>query len=171
MIERFLDFLKARASEISDIPPEEWDKISKIFKKMDIKKGDYFSKKGQKRSDFGFILSGAFKVSYPQENDKERIKSFLFENDFVGSYASIIAHEVLKHDTQAIADSTILVADYQVFEPFYKRHACWQEIGRKIAENEALNEERRVYELLNLDASARLLELKKNIPKVGSKNS
>ncbi len=149
------EFLKAHISPLSDIPPVEWDAIRQIFSLKRYSLGDFFIRKGEHSASFGFIVRGAMKVSY-DINKKERIKNLLFEEDFAGSYTSLLQGGECKHSIEVFEDSSVLLADYTEFKKFYLRHKCWEEVGRRIAEKEALDEEQRVFELLNYDAKMRL---------------
>ena len=55
----------------------------------------------------------------------------------------------------ALMDSELLVIRFRDFEALFDRHACWERVGRKIAEGMFISKERRERELLMLSAEER----------------
>ena len=51
----------------------------------------------------------------------------------------------------------MLAVPFKEIQKLYQRHPCWNELGRKIAENFFIVKEQREYEFLLLDAKARYL--------------
>lgn len=69
---------------------------------------------GDKPNRIGYIQSGYF-VVMSRNQSVEVVRDFLFENDFLGSYGSILTGEPIQHDIMAREKSKILVGNINRF--------------------------------------------------------
>lgn len=58
-------------------------------KKVELVKGDYLCRIGERPVQFGLLASGSLKYCCPTTRGHERIISFAFTGDLVGSYSSM----------------------------------------------------------------------------------
>ncbi len=76
-------------------------------KRVDLNRGDYVCRMGEKTSKFGVVVSGALKYSFTTSNGNERIISFAFIGDLVGSYCAMRSNSPSLIDIVAI-ESTVI---------------------------------------------------------------
>jgi len=153
-----MDGLKALRSYfelIVDIPDEQWNAITPIFKEKSFSKGSLFVSSGTMDRDIGFVLSGLFKEYYLTEAGGEFIKDFAAEGEFVGNYVADLLDQPSTHDVEAMEESRVLTFRYMDFAKFFDSHGCWDRIGRVSAEKLLVDREKREFDLLTKSAAER----------------
>ena len=129
-----LENLKSEFQKIASIPDEEWVHFANIFQRKIFKKGEFFVLAGSFSMNFGFVEKGLMRYFYTTYDGEEFNQAFKIENDILLSFTSVLLGEPSNFSIQALEDTIAYVGNYQDTQPLYKRHSCWQELGRKIAE-------------------------------------
>ena len=87
--------------------------------RVDIKKGEIITRKGEPTKVFGFIEYGAVKYINYSSKGESKIVGFSFSNDFVADLSAFLKNHSLYFDTaisftdiQAIMDCTIYIVNY-----------------------------------------------------------
>ena len=80
------------------------------------------------------------------------------------SFTSILVGEPSNFSIQALEETSIHVTDYRNIQELYKRHPAWQELGRKIAEDNFIVKTKREEQLLLYSAQDRYKNFCKNFP-------
>jgi CRP-like cAMP-binding protein len=86
------------------------------------------------------------------------------ENGFAGSFHSLIRQQPCGFFIQALEKTETIVLPNRVLNEFYDRHACWEQLGRKNAEQLVLIKEAREKELLLDSLEVRYQRFLKEFP-------
>ncbi|NPC91864.1 Crp/Fnr family transcriptional regulator [Bacillus sp. WMMC1349] len=106
-------------------------KVRAIFHPRTMKKNDFFIREGEKSTEIGLIMKGAFRSFYINEQGHDMTKYFYVEGDLILSYLAYISQKKSAYSIQALENSEIFVAsihdwekivdeNYQLLS-FYKR--------------------------------------------------
>ena len=147
--------LRDYLERIVPIPDLEWRRLQASLSSLKLKRADYFVSAENTAKDIGFVLSGLLKKFYRTTDGKEFIKDFSPERRLVTAYSSLLQNKPARLNIQAIEPTKLLVIPFKKFKLLYEYHPCWQELGRKIAENLFIEREQREYELLLFPAKER----------------
>lgn len=149
---------------ISTIPESELAKVQEIFRPVQLAKGDFFARAGERPQTLGFVTSGLLRLYYIDPDGDEFSKSFCDENSFVAAYSALLTGVPSRIFIEALEDSTLLVANYDAYQALSEGHLCWQIVNRKIAETLFIKKELRESELLLDDAQTRYLRFQAEYP-------
>lgn len=116
-----------------DLTPKEVDHINQLFKKKEIKKGDYFLADGQVCRQVGFIVKGLVRY-YINDDGEEKTYDFGKENSFVCNYESFLPQTPSKKIIQALEDCEMLVISFADLQIFYKSVKGAERFGRLVIE-------------------------------------
>jgi CRP-like cAMP-binding protein len=126
-----------------------------IFRPFCLSKGQYFIQAGEVPTTFGFLISGLCRLYYLDPSGTEWTKAFCLANSVVAAYSALLRGEPSRLFIQALEDSSLLVADYAVYQTLTMEHPCWQILNGKLAESLFIKKEQRESELLLDDAPTR----------------
>ncbi|HET9914882.1 MAG TPA: Crp/Fnr family transcriptional regulator [Anaerolineales bacterium] len=143
-IENFKSIIDQRVS----IPDAEWQYAVEYLSERTFDPRDYLVRAGDVVENFYFINTGLVRFFYCTEDGKEFNKHFAMENGFAGSFHSFTRHEPCSFFIQALERTETVVLPNNILNQLYDRHACWERLGRKIAEHLVLIKEAREKELL-----------------------
>lgn len=128
------DSLIATFEYFDTLNQEDKQLVERVFKPMQLKKGDYFVKAGNKSDKVGFLVSGLVYYSV-LKNDEEAITDFTKEGEFVSEYHTFSAQQNAIHSIKAIEDSYLLVTNYEGLQSFFNDTQNGNKIGRLIIEH------------------------------------
>jgi len=154
---------------MSEIPDSELSKFISKTRMVRLARGELFTKTGEPTNQIGFIGKGSFRTFYADDQGKEFIKTFLFENEYIGSYTSLLNGWNAAFNTESLEKSDILVIDFSDFSDLMNAHVCWQIVGRKVAEALFRRCEQRERELLVHSVKKRYLNFLQNYPQAESR--
>ena len=144
-----------KLKELADIPESEWLHLEQFFTPMTFKKGDHIVRAGDTSENMYFILSGLTRSYYIDQEGKEFNKIFLAEGEVACAYVEILMGVPARLNIQALEKVEALAINFKHVHDMYERHQCWNEVGRKIAEQFFIIKEQREYEFLLLEAKDR----------------
>jgi CRP-like cAMP-binding protein len=116
---------------IIDLTPKEVDHINQLFKKRELKKGDFFLAEGQVCRQVGFIVKGLIRY-YINHDGEEKTYAFAEENNFVCNYESFPPQTPSTKIIQALEDCEMLVISLADLQIFYKSIAQGERFGRLV---------------------------------------
>lgn len=148
--------LKSVLLRQASIPDSEWEYLRRGLSYRDLSAGEYLLRAGDVPLEIGFVLSGLLEKFYETADGHSFIKDFSLKLRLVTAYSSLLLAKPAHLNIRAIEDSRLLMISFSHFQALYKRHSCWQELGRKIAEALFIEREQRESELLMLKAEERL---------------
>ncbi|MBR5087273.1 MAG: Crp/Fnr family transcriptional regulator [Muribaculaceae bacterium] len=76
-------------------------------KRLELVKGDYLCRQGEKSAQIGLLVSGSLKYTSLTSNGNERILSFAFTGDLVGCYSAMRNKEKSLFDIVALESSVV----------------------------------------------------------------
>jgi len=156
------DFLNSFSS-ISEETTTELLKISE-FKK--ISSGTELVKLNEVPSKIYMLVSGLVRCYLITESGKEFNKSFYLPIGFVGSLTALIKRKPSIFVFEAVSDCKLYEVDYYKLMELCKNNEQVNMLYSKVLEVVYGMYERRLIELISLDAKGRYLALRKQIPKV-----
>lgn len=146
--EQKYDAIYRQLKSLADIPSDEWVYFRDHLFAKNFSKGQHVFDAGYTPQYAYFIVSGLLRFYYVDINGKQVNKSFLRAGGVLGSLASMIKQQPILYSAEALADVELIGFDVKVYRGLFARHVCWQQIGRKIAENLAIKKEAREASLL-----------------------
>lgn len=138
--------------------------ISQLFIPGELKKGDYFIRKGQYAKEIAFLESGIVRAYYINSEGKEYNKTFFAAPSIIGSYASLISKQENAVAQQALTDCKIWKASFHKIEALSEGNYEIERMRRTIAEGYFLINEKKEIEMALLDAEKRYLILQEEFP-------
>jgi CRP-like cAMP-binding protein len=151
--------MNAVFQSIKKLSPEELIQLEDLISYRTLKKGDFLSREDQVSNEIVFIEKGILRSYFFNHNGDEITNCFAFENEFMGSYSSFITQEIAGENIQAITDTDLQVLKREDLENLYKSSSSWQEIGRKIAEMQYVDLQKRMVSFQKLSGTQRYEEL------------
>ena len=119
---------------------------------FEIKKEDFFFRKGEVSKYIGYIQEGAFRTIDYTSAGKQQIVGYSFQGEFVADYATFQSHAPTLVYTQAINDSIV----YAITK---------EQLKRFVDDNKDIHLLRKFEENMLLDIYGRLLSLYCDTPK------
>jgi len=159
----------AAVRRLAPVPPEQWVKLEAHLRPRRLAKGRAFIEPGQPSVEAAIVLSGLFRFYYTDAEGREATKAFRGPGEMLAAYAELLDERPSRTTIEALEDSEILVVRHDRFTALYKAHACWQELGRVIAEDHYRQRERREQELLLDSATERYRTFLKEKPDLAAK--
>lgn len=138
--------------------------ISEIFVSAQLKKGEYFIRKGQFAKEIAFLETGIVRAYYINNEGKEYNKTFFSGPSIIGSYASLISKQKNAVAQQALTDCEIWKASFHKIEELSEGNFEIERLRRIIAESYFLSNEKKEIEMALLDAEKRYLILQQEYP-------
>lgn len=159
----------AAVRRLAPVPPEQWVKLEAHLRPRRLAKGRTFIEPGEPSVEAAIVVSGLFRFYYTDADGREATKAFRGPGEMLAAYAELLDERPSRTTIEALEDSEILVVRYDRFTALYKNHACWQELGRVIAEDHYRQRERREQELLLDSATKRYRTFLEEKPELAAK--
>jgi CRP-like cAMP-binding protein len=151
---------------ISPIKENAWQSLRSLFSVKSLLKGEYFITEGETAKQIGFLTSGMIRAFYRNSEGIEYNKHFFIPNTIIGGYSSLITSAPNKINQQALADCTMLVANYAQITRLYDSFPDCERLGRRLAELYFVAKEQREINIVLLDADKRYLIFKQEYPQL-----
>ncbi|KFF73775.1 cyclic nucleotide-binding protein [Chryseobacterium sp. P1-3] len=136
------DVFENYLSSTGGLTAEEINFSAQFFKPVRLKKGDFFIHENEICRYIGFITNGAVKAYNTDEEGKENITCFKFENEFVTSFQEFVAQEKSGRSIRAIEDSIIYRINYPDYQHLLAQVTAWNGVIKSIMEQEYIQKER-----------------------------
>jgi len=147
--------LKKFFNDCFEVPPLEWLHLARSLKVQYLKKDEFYFHQGEPVKEISFVAKGLMVNFYTSEAGEDFIKYFVQEKTFVGCYSSLLLGVPASFSSQALEATTLVTLQYKDLENLYRRHVCWERMGRIIAEKLYIEKEKREQYFLMADAKAR----------------
>jgi CRP-like cAMP-binding protein len=116
-----------------NLTPKDINYINQLFKKKEIKKGDFFLADGQVCKCVGFIVKGLIRY-YINHDGEEKTYEFGQEDNFVCNYESFLPQTPSTKIIQALEDCIMLQISYVDLQIFYQSVSGAERFGRLVIE-------------------------------------
>ncbi len=161
----YIDF-NAKLGEIVHLGAAEINLFFNQLKKTRVAKGDFLLRSGD-LPDFIYFVSQGLLRTYIQDEDREIITDFFFENEFAGTFTGFLNHnQTTSLNMQALEDSEVFEISSELLHTFYDVDTAWLALGKYIFEKEFLKKRKREHSFLRLDAKQRYLALIEQYPQI-----
>lgn len=143
---------------------EEINFSVQYFKPIRLKKGDFFIREDETCRYIGFVADGAVKAYAIDNEGKENITCFKFENEFVTSFQEFVTQEKSKRSIRAIEDSVIYRISYPDYQHLLNQVTAWNRVIQLVMEQEYSQKERYLLNYNNRSAVDKYLRVLSNEP-------
>ena len=103
-------------------------------KPVEIKKKDYLVRQGELSKCAGFIESGIFRYTRIDNEDKEHIVGYSFQNDYVCDYAALIKKSYSCINAQEVTGCKVYSLSVHDLHDYWEFNKDTQRLGRLVAE-------------------------------------
>lgn len=147
--------MRSLLEKLSPLPEAEWRYLERRLRFCELAAEGVLTREGEIADCFGFVVSGLIKKAHVTERGRVVVRGFGGPGSLVGAYASLLTQRPSHLRVEALLSSELWLVDWKIMPELYARHACWQTMGRRIAESMLLEREARAHELLTLNATER----------------
>ncbi|MDR6486217.1 CRP-like cAMP-binding protein [Chryseobacterium vietnamense] len=134
----FENYLSSTGGLLAD----EINLSAQFFKPLNLKKGDFFIREGEICRHIGFIVSGAVKAYAIDDEGKENITCFKFENEFVTSFPEFMMQEKSRRSMRTVEDSVIYRISYPDYQHLLGQVTSLNGVIKSVIEQEYNQKER-----------------------------
>lgn len=159
---RNFDFLNS----IENISEETFAELVKITEFKRIPAGTQIIKSEEIPSKIYLLLSGVVRCYLTTESGKEYNKSFYLPSSFLASLTALIKKKPSLFVFEALSDCKVYEIDYSKLMVLCKHNVSLKNLHIKVLEKVYFYYEKRLVDLISLDATDRYLELKNQIPNI-----
>ena len=159
---RNFDFLNS----IENISEETFAELVKITEFKRIPAGTQIIKSEEIPSKIYLLLSGVVRCYLTTESGKEYNKSFYLPSSFLASLTALIKKKPSLFVFEALSDCKVYEIDYSKLMVLCKHNVSLKNLHIKVLEKVYFYYEKRLLDLISLDATDRYLELKNQIPNI-----
>ncbi len=128
-----LDQVKKFYSNFIPLTEENWALLAPNFKVINLKKGDFLQKEGDRCNDVTFCNKGLLKA-YHIKDEKEYIEAFFSQDEYLSDYCSFLLRQPSKLYIEALEDCELVLLDYEIIQVLYDKVDSFQKFGRLMAE-------------------------------------
>ncbi len=153
-------------NSISKISEDVFIEIKKVTEFKRIKAGTQIVKFGEVPTKVCMLVSGTMRCYLRTESGKEFNKSFYLPTSFVASLTALIKRKPSRFVFETLSDCKIYEIDYYKLLELTEKHSVVKDLYSRSLEGVYEKYEKRLVELISLDAKARYLELRIQIPNV-----
>lgn len=115
-----------------DISDEELNALLPILTESKLKRGEHLVHAGNNFRQINFIVKGAGRMYYIDNDGNETNILLVVENGFLHDYESLLLNLPTKFFIQATEDCEFIHIDYQKFEQLLNSTKNWEHCGRMI---------------------------------------
>jgi CRP-like cAMP-binding protein len=141
--------------QLCPVPRKEFAYLEARLTLRRLKRGDFLTRAGAVADEVGFVVTGLFRKLHVTSRGKAIVRGFGGPGAIVGAYVSLLTGAPSYLSVEALCDSELFVLPWSELNALYRRHSCFQTIGRRLAELTLLEREARAHDLLTLSASER----------------
>ncbi|MCB4799551.1 Crp/Fnr family transcriptional regulator [Neotamlana laminarinivorans] len=145
-------------NNISPMSDSDWYFFSSKLKKVRFEKNTTILKLGKIEKHLSFISKGVIRFYIPKEAS-DLTFGFLFENEFVTAYDSLLTQTPSEYEIETLTDTILWQISNKDLQEVYQKTNNGNLIGRKMAETMYLIKSQRELSLLNKTAEERYLNL------------
>lgn len=151
-------------SQFAPLTREIEEDVDEAFSRTrTLRRNEFFVREAERCSEIVFIESGMIRHFYNTAKG-EVTRWVCLDNTLCTSLASFLSDKPSQENLQAIVDTQVFVMRKSDFAKLYEKHAAIRTIWTKFMEENYLGMERRVFELIALDAEERYQRLLEEFP-------
>ena len=150
-------------NSISKISEDTFEELQSISEFKRIPAGTQIIKLDEMTSKIYMLVSGVMRCFISTESGKEFNKSFYMPMSFVGSLTALIKKKPSLFTFETLTDCKVYEVDYYELMVVFKNNLVLKDLHNKTLEGLY---EKRLVELVSMDATERYLELRKQNPNI-----
>ncbi|WP_126653842.1 Crp/Fnr family transcriptional regulator [Chryseobacterium aureum] len=158
------DVFENYLSSAVGLSPEEITFSAQFFTRFHMQKGDFFVREDEVCHHIGFIVNGAVKAYGTDEEGRENITCFKFENEFVTSFSEFVTQEKSKMNIRAVEDTAMYRINYQDYQHLLNKVPAWNRIIQSVLESEYKQKENYLLNYNNKSAVDKYLHILSDAP-------
>ncbi len=143
-------------NSLSPLSDEDRADAAGLCQRLCLDKGQALLRAGEQAQLVGFVVSGGLREHYVLADGGERTKGFSLPGWFAGSLSDLISDEASKVWIEAAVPSVLLTLPWAQVRHWQETRPAWTRFGWRVAERLYMMKVEREYELLAMDAAARL---------------
>jgi CRP-like cAMP-binding protein len=159
-----LTMVRSGMEAFAPIPEEEWRHLLPMLSLEAFPESEYLVRAEELSTHFYFLVYGLVRLYYLTEDGKEFNKNFAVGGALVGSFQGLVLHQPSGYFIQALERTEAIALPIAAMVAGYDRHPCWERIGRRCAEQLALQKEAREKEFLLDSLEVRYTRLLREFP-------
>lgn len=152
---KYPEFFSIARSLSPLITESEWMEFSNGFSLGEAEKGKVLCGPDLPSDKFRVVLKGIIRNYDLDADGKEFTKVFRGPGGLIGPYAEILSGSPVKYVIQAVTDVQFIMFSYKDFAVMMEKYKSWETLGRKFAERNYLEKEKKEYELMHFNAEER----------------
>lgn len=138
-----------------EIPDGEAQRLLGLLKQRELLKGEFLTHAGERPREFGLVLTGLIRKFYVTQDGRQITRGFAERGELAGAYAALLDQSESRLGVQALEPSRLFTLEFSALEALYEQHACWNTLGRRVAERLFVEREQRESDLLLLTPEQR----------------
>ena len=159
MTKNFIEFI----SRITTFTDEEMQLTKSLFKEHRLKRGEFWVKEGEIKSDLVFINKGMLRT-YFMKGEIEKTFDLVIENQIITSANCYSLGLPSNYFIQAVEDTFLATISKDDLEKLFSQTPKWERVGRIVAEAYTVEQEDRIRSFVADTAQERYENLAKNQP-------
>ncbi len=153
-------------NQFGSLSEETFQKVIEITEFKRLKSGTQLVELGEVPTKIYFLVSGVIRCYITTESGKEYNKSFYLPESFVGSLTALLTNKPSLYVFEVLVDCKIYEIDYTKIMALCNEDKDLNNLYARVLEMVYIKYERRLVELMSLDATDRYLTLRKQISNV-----
>lgn len=145
-------------SQLVELEEEEWNLFASKLRKESIPKNTCLLHIGEIEKYLSFVQEGIVRMYIPQD-ENDLTFGFVFENEFVTAYDSLITQRPSQYQVETLTDTILWKISFDDLQEVYAQTKNGNAIGRRMAETRYLIKSKRELDLLSKSAEQRYIEL------------
>lgn len=153
-------------NSVGDIPEDLFRELESISEFKRVKAGHQVVKFNEVPTKVYLLVSGIIRCCLSTESGKEYNKSFYFPTSFMGPLTALVKKQPSKFVFETISECELYEVDYAKLMQLYNKSTVLKRFYSKVLEMVYMQYEKRLVDLISLDATERYLELRKEHPNI-----
>lgn len=153
-------------NSIGDIPEDLFKELENISEFKRVGAGTQIVKLNEVPTKVYLLLSGVIRCYLSTESGKEYNKSFYFPTSFMGALTALVKKQPSRFVFESISECELYEVDYLQLMELYEKNTTLKVFYSKVLEMVYMQYEKRLVDLISLDATQRYLELRKQNPNI-----
>ncbi len=151
---------------VGEIPEDLFRELESISELKKVKAGHQVVKFNEVPTKIYLLVSGIIRCYLSAESGKEYNKSFYFPMSFIGPLTALVKKQPSRFVFESISECELYEVDYEQLMQLYVKNAALKTFYSKVLEMVYMQYEKRLVDLISLDATQRYLELRKEQPNI-----
>ena len=127
--------LRAAFGAFVEIPPEEWERLSRLVRVVEVPKGTILVHQGEAVEWLAFLERGLLR-SFRLVEEREVNLAFEREGGYVGAYEAYVKRVPAQYSIEALEPCVLVRFERSAADALFAAHPCWRELFYRVVESE-----------------------------------